>query len=108
MYTGFTLDLRRRLATHNAGHGAKYTKQRLPVRLLWTAELPDARLARRAEVLVKRLPYQKKRQLAAGRLTLAEACPRLWTEPAGTVTLKRRKKSRSKGKNKKRTKSKKI
>lgn len=80
MYTGYTLDLRRRLAVHNAGRGAKYTKSRLPVRVLWAAELPTARLARRAEVLVKRLSYTKKQRLAAGRLTLAEACPHLWAD----------------------------
>lgn len=80
MYTGYTLDIRRRVAQHNAGQGAKYTKQRRPVRLLWAAELPLARLARRAEVLVKQLPKAKKLRLAQGRLTLAEACPRLWAE----------------------------
>lgn len=53
MYAGYTVNLRRRLAVHNAGRGAKYTKQRLPVRLLWAAELPETRLARRAEVLIK-------------------------------------------------------
>lgn len=80
MYTGFTLNLRQRLAAHNAGHGAKYTRQRLPVRLLWAAELPEARLARRAEVLIKQLTPAKKRRLAAGQISLARACPRLWAE----------------------------
>lgn len=84
MYTGYTLNLRRRLREHNAGRGAKYTKQRRPVRLIWAAELPTAYLARRAEVLVKRLPRAKKLRLAQGRLTLARACPRLWlVEQAG-------------------------
>ncbi len=87
MYTGFTLDLRRRVAQHNAGQGAKYTKPRRPVRLLWAAELPLARLARRAEVLVKQLPPAKKRRLAQGRLTLAQACPRLWAEEKERVRV---------------------
>ncbi|MFD1485723.1 GIY-YIG nuclease family protein [Lacticaseibacillus baoqingensis] len=34
-YGGFTTDVGQRVATHNAGLGAKYTKQRLPVRLLY-------------------------------------------------------------------------
>ena len=80
MYAGYTVNLRRRLAVHNAGRGAKYTKQRLPVRLLWAAELPETRLARRAEVLIKQLKTNKKRRLASGQITLAEACPRLWAE----------------------------
>ena len=87
MYTGFTLDLRRRVAQHNAGQGAKYTKQRRPVRLLWAAELPNARLARRAEVLVKQLPPAKNFRLAKGRLTLTEACPRLWAEEKERVRI---------------------
>lgn len=82
LYTGYTLDLRRRVAVHNAGRGAKYTKSRRPVRLLWAAELPSARLARRGEVLVKRLSPARKQRLAQGRLSLWQACPRLWTEAA--------------------------
>lgn len=82
MYTGYTLDLRRRIAVHNAGRGAKYTKTRLPVRLLWAAELSSVHLAKRAEVLIKDLSTAKKKQLAAGRITLEQACPRLYAKPA--------------------------
>ncbi len=78
LYTGFALDLRRRVAQHNAGKGAKYTRGRRPVRLIWAAELPCERQARRAEVMIKRLPLAQKRLLAAGRLSLWEACPRIW------------------------------
>ena len=35
LYTGFTNDLARRLAAHNAGKGAKYTRSRLPVDLVY-------------------------------------------------------------------------
>lgn len=80
LYTGFALDLRRRVARHNAGKGAKYTRARLPVRLVWAAELTCERQARRAEVMIKRLDLNKKRLLAAGRLSLWEACPRIWRE----------------------------
>ncbi|VTS12786.1 GIY-YIG nuclease family protein [Streptococcus pseudoporcinus] len=36
LYTGYTTDIDRRLKTHNAGKGAKYTRSRLPVKLLYT------------------------------------------------------------------------
>ena len=35
LYTGITDDLDRRLAAHNAGRGAKYTRSRRPVTLVW-------------------------------------------------------------------------
>lgn len=80
IYTGFALNLRRRVAQHNAGRGAKYTRAHRPVRLIWAAELACERQARRAEVMIKRLAPAKKRLLAAGRLSLWEACPRIWEE----------------------------
>lgn len=38
LYTGFTTDLEHRLQTHNAGKGAKYTKARLPVEMIYHEE----------------------------------------------------------------------
>jgi len=35
LYCGITNDLEKRIATHNSGKGAKYTKVRLPVKLYW-------------------------------------------------------------------------
>ena len=49
LYTGYTTDLKRRLATHNAGKGAKYTRARLPVQLLYSEGFPDKASAMRAE-----------------------------------------------------------
>ena len=80
LYTGFTLDLRRRVAQHNAGRGAKYTRMHRPVRLIWAAELCSEHQARRAEVLVKRLGTPRKRRLAAGEISLWQACPQIWQE----------------------------
>ena len=37
-YTGYTVDLEKRIATHNAGKGAKYTRMRTPVTLLYAKE----------------------------------------------------------------------
>lgn len=36
LYTGYTTDVKRRLNTHNTGKGAKYTRARLPVKLLYS------------------------------------------------------------------------
>lgn len=77
LYTGYTFDMAKRLAAHNAGEGARYTRSRRPVRLLWSAGLPTARLARSAEVYIKRLPRAMKLRLAAGEISLTEACPKL-------------------------------
>lgn len=77
IYTGYTFDMEKRLAAHNAGVGAKYTRSRLPVSLLWSCELATARQVRSAEVYIKQLSRADKLRLAAGELSLAEACPKL-------------------------------
>lgn len=60
LYTGWTDDLPRRLTAHNAGRGAKYTRARRPVTLLYTEYLPDKSAALRREAAIKRLPRAKK------------------------------------------------
>lgn len=77
VYTGYTFDMERRLAAHNAGLAAKYTRSRLPASLLWRADLPTARLARAAEVYIKQLTRAQKLRLAAGEVSLTVACPKL-------------------------------
>lgn len=59
-YTGWTTDLDRRLKMHNAGRGAKYTKLRRPVTLVYSEELADRSLAQKRELAIKRLPRAKK------------------------------------------------
>ncbi|MGT2755158.1 GIY-YIG nuclease family protein [Streptococcus ovis] len=54
LYTGYTTDVKRRLTTHNAGKGAKYTRARLPVTLLYQEEFPNKQEAMRAEALFKK------------------------------------------------------
>ena len=39
-YAGSTIDLSRRVEQHNAGFGSQYTRRRLPVELIWSAEFP--------------------------------------------------------------------
>ena len=60
LYTGWTNDLEKRLAAHNSGHGAKYTRSRTPVRLVYAEAHEDRREAMRREAQIKHLPRSKK------------------------------------------------
>ena len=60
IYTGWTNDLCRRLRTHRAGKGGRYTRSRLPVELVLAIRQPDATSARREEARIKRLPLAAK------------------------------------------------
>lgn len=62
-YTGWTTDLDRRVKTHNAGRGAKYTATRRPVRLVYSERLPDRSSAQKRELAIKRMPRAKKTAL---------------------------------------------
>ena len=68
LYTGVTDDVARRAQTHNSGKGAKYTRGRLPVSVVYTEEAPSRAAAQRREYAIKRLPRAKKLALiqAAG------------------------------------------
>ena len=55
LYTGWTNDLKKRLAAHNAGQGAKYTRGRGPVRLVYYEAFADKEEALRREAALKRL-----------------------------------------------------
>ena len=63
LYTGMTNHLARRLAAHNAGKGAKYTKTRRPVRLRYSEELENRSLALRREAAIKKLSHAQKRAM---------------------------------------------
>ena len=67
LYTGWTVDLDRRLAAHQAGAGARYTRSRLPVELAVALPMPDAGSARREEARIKRLSRAAKLSLIAER-----------------------------------------
>ena len=64
-YTGWSTDPQRRERQHNAGRGARYTRDRRPVRLVYVEELPDKPSALRRELRIKRLPREKKLKLIA-------------------------------------------
>ena len=59
-YTGWTVDLARRLAAHRSGQGSRYVRARLPVRLLASWPLADRSAALREEARFKRLSRARK------------------------------------------------
>lgn len=66
LYTGFTDDPERRLRVHNAGKGAKYTRSRLPVELVYQEQCPDKSAALRREREIKRMRRAEKLALISG------------------------------------------
>lgn len=60
LYVGWTNDLEKRIRTHQAGQGGKYTRSRLPVRLAYFEELPDKQAAMSREWHLKRLTHKQK------------------------------------------------
>ena len=66
LYCGFTIDIEARLAAHNAGRAAKYTKPRRPVRLVYLEEKESKGGALRREAQIKSFGRKKKLELIAG------------------------------------------
>ncbi len=60
LYTGYTDDPARRQAVHNSGKGAKYTRSRLPVQLVYTEAFESKGDAMRRELEIKRLSRNEK------------------------------------------------
>lgn len=65
-YTGWTTDTERRLKVHNAGRGARYTRMRRPVRLVYVEPQPDRTTAMKRERAIKALPRARKQALIDG------------------------------------------
>ena len=63
LYTGYTTNLAKRLQTHNAGKGAKYTKARLPVEMVYNEEYVTKEEAMRREAAIKKLTRKQKIEL---------------------------------------------
>ena len=63
LYTGWTTDVQKRLRCHNRGKGAKYTRCRLPVELVYSEECRDKSSALKREYEIKQLPRDKKLSL---------------------------------------------
>lgn len=65
LYTGVARDVAARLKAHNAGRGARYTRGRLPVTLVYSEEASGRGAAQEREYRIKRLPATAKRRLCA-------------------------------------------
>lgn len=63
LYTGITTDLKHRVAVHNSGKGAKYTRSRLPVEPVYWETVPDKGSALRRERAIKALSRAEKLKL---------------------------------------------
>jgi putative endonuclease len=66
LYTGIATDVDARVLKHNTGKGAKYTRGRLPVTLVYQENLASHSDALKREHAIKRLPLATKRRLLAG------------------------------------------
>lgn len=67
LYTGIAVDVQKRLSTHNRGKGAKYTRSRLPVRLVYQETQPDKSAALKRELEIKGLTRAEKLRLINGQ-----------------------------------------
>ncbi len=65
LYTGWAMDVARRVAAHNRGKGARYTSTRGPVTLIYSEEVATRGEALRRELVIKRYPRAKKLALCA-------------------------------------------
>ena len=71
-YTGSTNDLGKRVDAHNhSKRGAKYTRARRPVSLVWSKQYPRFKTAINAEIMIKRLGRKQKESLVKGELKIA-------------------------------------
>ena len=71
LYCGWTNDLEKRVNAHNSGLGAKYTKPRRPVKLVYFEEFETKEEAMRREAAIKRLTRYEKLKLIGGRCSEA-------------------------------------
>jgi len=66
LYCGITNDMEKRLAAHNAGEGAKYTRGRIPLSVVYCESCADKSAALKREMQIKRLPRGAKQLLVQG------------------------------------------
>lgn len=67
LYTGVATDIVARVAVHNTGKGAKYTRGRRPVRLVYKERAGSRSAALKREAAIKRLPRAAKQRLLRAR-----------------------------------------
>lgn len=66
LYTGITNDLKARVAAHDSGKGAKYTRSRRPVVLAWKENKKNESYARKREAAIKGMSKAEKESLLRG------------------------------------------
>ena len=79
LYCGWTNDLDKRMKAHNSGMGAKYTKPRRPVALVYYEEFQTKEEAMKREAAIKKLTRQEKIALIYGR-AMAKETKGKWEE----------------------------
>jgi putative endonuclease len=67
-YTGYTANLKKRIETHNKGSGSKFTRGRLPARLVYSERLKSRKEAMRRERQIKRKSRNAKIQLISRKI----------------------------------------
>jgi predicted GIY-YIG superfamily endonuclease len=73
LYCGMSSDIEKRVATHNAGKGARYTRARLPVTLLYKESVKNISEALRRERAIKKLTRAQKEKLISKDIMVAVA-----------------------------------
>lgn len=63
LYTGYTVDLKKREAEHNAGRASRYTRARLPVKFVYTKKCSSKSAALRHEYRIKQFSRAQKEKL---------------------------------------------
>ncbi len=83
LYTGCSNDVEKRVSAHNAGRGARYTRSRLPVKLVWSKKIGERGAAMSREAFLKQLTRAEKlalirsaRELRKSQLRRQQAAPR--------------------------------
>lgn len=66
-YTGYTSDIKKRIELHNKARGAKYTRGRRPVKLVWSKEYKQFHSAIKTEMVIKQLNRLQKKALVGGK-----------------------------------------
>lgn len=86
LYTGIAKNVLGRVELHNRGRGAKYTRSRRPVELVYREAQPNRALALRREAAIKRLPAAAKRALvkAAAKPRVIRSRGAQRNEPSGS------------------------
>jgi len=68
LYTGVTNNLKKRVLAHQEGKGAKYTKGRLPLKVIYHEKLPNRSEALKREIVIKGLDRLEKLKLISDKV----------------------------------------